>query len=60
MFTLRPPAPPVPIVTSLVGILWSPDGGVSLLMIIAQVVQTGGKKTEVLTTNHPKTEILMV
>ena len=29
-------------------------------MIIAQIAQTGGKKTEILTTNYPKTEILMV
>ena len=29
-------------------------------MIIAQIAQTGGQKTEILTTNHPKTEILMV
>ena len=27
-------------------------------MIIAQIAQTGGQKTEILTTNHPKTEIL--
>ena len=29
-------------------------------MIIAQIAQTGGQKTEILITNHPKTEILMV
>ena len=28
-------------------------------MIIAQIAPTGGQKTEILTTNHPKTEILM-
>ena len=34
MFTPRPPAPPVPIVTSLVGILWSLEWGVSLPICI--------------------------
>ena len=29
-------------------------------MIIAQIAQTGGQKTVIFTTNHPKTEILMV
>ena len=29
-------------------------------IITAQIAQTGGQKTEVLTTNHRKTEILMV
>ena len=29
-------------------------------MLIAQIAQTGGQKTEILTTNHPKTETLMV
>ena len=29
-------------------------------MLIAEIAQTGCQKTEILTTNHPKTEILMV
>ena len=29
-------------------------------MIIAQIAQTGGQKTEILTTNHQKTEMSMV
>ena len=28
-------------------------------IITAQIAQTGGQKTEILTTNHPKTKILM-
>ena len=29
-------------------------------MIIAQIAQTGGQETEILTTNHTETEMLMV
>ena len=31
-----------------------------VFLVIAQIAQTRSQKTEILTTNHPKTEVLMV